>query len=139
MTVSIKDIRLKISEEQIDALVARRGIDSVFKPFDKENNIYDARFFTSNKSSVPAERLTIDDINKELDRLKLKIVTESPKDSPLYVKTFNKRRMSMVFETQEDNHAIDTIDDVRKGARNMSVEHDVPKGQNQIRWQDRSW
>ena len=137
MTVSIKDIRIKITQDQIDNLVTKRGIDSVFKPYDIENNIYDARFMTSDKSSVPSERLTIDDINKELE--KLNVVTDRLRDSPLYVKSFDKRKINMVFETREDNKALDTIDDVRKDAKNMTVENDVPKGQNQIRWQDKTW
>jgi len=137
LTVSIKDIRLKISQDQIDAYVPKRGIDAVFKPYDIKNNIFDARFLTSDKSSVPEERLTIDDINKELE--KLNVVTDRLRDSPLYVKSFDKRKINMVFETREDNRALDTIDDVRKGAKNMTVEKDVPQGQNQIRWQDKSW
>lgn len=140
LTISFKDIRVQLPPEKIDSYIPKkRGIDAIWKPYDLANNIYDVRLMASDKSSEINERLTMDDINKELERFRNFIISDSMKDSPLYVKSFDKQKISMVFETREDNKALDTIDDVRKGAKNMTVESDVPKGAHQIRWQDKSW
>jgi len=132
MTVFVKDIRVQISEKMIDAYVAKKGIDTAFQPYDIKQNVWDVRFIASNKSPVINERLTMDDVNKELERFK--VIADRVRDSPLYVKSFDKQKVGVAFESREDNRALDSIDDVRKNAANMSVEADVPKNKNQIRW-----
>lgn len=136
MTVSVKDIRIRITEDEIHKYVSKTGIESAFIPVDLTQNIWDARFMTSDKNPVPAERCTMDDIEKELE--KFQILSES-KDPTLYVKTFDKQKVGMAFETREDSPALDSIDEVRSNAKNMTVEEDVPKGEKQIRWYDKSW
>lgn len=132
MTVSVKDIRVKISPAMINAYVAKKGIDTRFMPFDIKENIYDVRFQTSDKSSVPDERCTMDDINKELERFK--VIADRVRDSPLYVKSFDKQKVGMAFETDEDSTALDSIDEVRKNA--TKIEADVPKAKDRFRWYD---
>jgi hypothetical protein len=137
MTVTVKDIRVRISPDMIDSYVSKKGIDTVFKPYDLSQNIYDVRFQTSDKSSVPLERCFKEDVEKEIE--KFKVIGDRIRDSPLYVKSFDKQKVVFAFECNEDDHALDSIDDVRKTSKTMNVEKEVPKGEKQIRWYDKSW
>ena len=137
MTVAVKDIRVRISPKMIDSYVSKKGIDTVFKPYDISQNIYDVRFQTSDKSSVVSERCFAEDIDREIERFK--IIGDRIRDSPLYVKTFDKQKVGFAFECNEDDGALDSIDEVRKNAKTMNVEREVPKGEKQIRWYDTSW
>ena len=137
MTVSVKDIRVRITPENIHKYVSPPGIDSIFKPVEPENFIYDVRLQTSDLSPVPSERRTMEDLEKECE--KFEILTERLRDSTLYIKSFDKSKVGFAFESDENNHALDSIDQVRSNAENINVEKDVPQDAKQIRWYDKSW
>jgi len=132
MTVSLADIRIKIDRKSIHSYVSKKGIDAVFKPYDLAQNIYDLRLQTSDKNPVVSERCFKEDVNKEIE--KFKIISDRMRDSPLYVKSFDKRKVGFTFETDNYNKSLDSIDEVRKNAKNILPE--MPLAQNQIRWAD---
>ena len=118
----------------MEKYVPKRGIDVGFKPYDIQNSIYDARFQTSSLNPNIKERNFNEDIERELERFK--IVADRVRDSPIYVKSFDKRKVRYTFETNSGSRSLDSIDEVRKNAINLTAEKEVPKDKDQIRWID---
>lgn len=117
MVISVKDIRVKISPELIKKYKGVAGIDRTWVPYDLPNNIYDVRLTASDQYPHPDERHVNEDLEKELE--KLKIVGDRIRDSPLYVKTFDKQKVSMQFFHHMSDEILDPIDNVRSKARQV--------------------
>lgn len=117
MTVTIKDLRVKISREQIQKYRGQKGVDRIWKPYDINQNIWDLRLQTSDKSSVPVERKFKEDVEKQV--YDFKEISSRMRDSPLYVKSFDKRKSAFYFQHDEDSHTLDSIDEVRSHAQKM--------------------
>jgi len=115
MTVNVKDIRIRITPELINRFRGTAGIDRTWKPVDPENNIYDVRLTASDTYPNPDERHFKEDVERELE--KFKIIGDRIRDSPLYVKTFDKQKVSMTHFHNLDDKALDAIDNVRSIAK----------------------
>ena len=127
MTVTVKDARIKITRDEIRRLSGCRGIDMVFKPYDRSQSIYDLRLQATDMTSVPLERKYREDVEKQLENFN--IIADRMRDSPLYVKSFDKQKCEFYFETNDANKALDSIDEVRKNAK-------VLQNNNGIGWSD---
>ena len=117
MTINVRDVRIKISPELIKKYKGAAGIDRTWVPYDPANNIYDVRLTASDQYPHPDERHVNEDLEKELE--KLKIVGDRIRDSPLYVKTFDKQKVSMQFFHNMSDEILDPIDNVRSKARQV--------------------
>lgn len=82
----------------------------------------------TDKSSVPGERKFNEDVDARIDDFKE--ISSRMRDSPLYVKSFDKRTCAAYFHADENDHALDSIDEIRSNAMKMQ--------NNQIQWVDKS-
>lgn len=70
MTVHKTIFRIQGNENAIRNYFPKTGIESVVKPYQPENNLFDVMFRTSDTNPCLSERLLMEDINREVERMK---------------------------------------------------------------------
>jgi hypothetical protein len=111
MTIFKDIIRVRGPENQIRNYAPKVGIESVVKPYQIENGIFDVMFRTSDMNPCLSERLLMEDINREVERLQFLFETDSDrKRDSQFKKDLKDDKTSIRFRTFEDNKELESLD-----------------------------
>ena len=97
------------------------GMETVVKPYQQENNIFDIMFRTSDMNPCLSERLLMEDINTEVERMKylysgkVKEGSDRLRDSR-FKKELKDEKTYMRFRDFEDSKQLESLDKFKSKA-----------------------
>lgn len=148
MTIHKVIFRVSGNEDLIRGYSPRLGIESVVKPYQAENNLFDVMFRASDMNPCLSERLLMDDINTEVERMKflfgrkgekLKDGGDRMRDGPFKKQLFPKSpplkddKTYIRFRTFEDDKELESLDEFKSKAEVIYGDENQVSGDKSIR------
>lgn len=121
MTLYKDIIRVQGPENVIRNYMPRLGMETVIKPYQPENNLFDVMLRTSDMNPCLSERLLMEDINTEVERLqylfsgKVKHGSDRTRDSQ-FRKDLKDDKTSIRFRDFEDSKQLESLDKFKSKA-----------------------
>ena len=114
MTLYKDIVRVKSPYADLAHYFPKLGIEMVIKPYQAENDVWDVMFRTSDMNPCLSERLLMDDINREVDRMKF-IYSDRLRDSS-FKKDLKDEKTFIRFRDFEDSKQLNSLDKFKSKA-----------------------
>lgn len=115
MTIYKDIVRIEDKDDLIHKYFPKKGIEMVIKPYQEENKIWDVMFRCSDMNPCESERLLMEDINRETERLKF-IYSDSVIKNSQFREHLKDQKTFMRFRCFEDSKDLDTLDKFKSKA-----------------------